>query len=424
MEGGEEEEEGEDDCVRDGGHIGYVGRSRNKRQARPQALVLPLRNGGGANGNNAYSPHDGLAAPIERVGTRRGTASYGLALMAASALVSAVTSLLIKLIANKGVSTFEIIFYQRLFQWICNFTCLIIYGIPFYTWWGTSTQHRMWLCFRGFFGFLALACGYWSVAHLSLSDAVTIRSFTPVVCGVLSKILLKEKWPCIEISASFTAMLGVWLALRCPSSTQVSCYRGIDMLIALCAPTFAGAAFVALRKADQVQKTHPLVIVNFFAMFTVLLSLPIDVWVGRWGALPWRRGCENDLHDDLVGTLTARDFGIQDWLLVAFISLSAFTSQFLLTVGLQLERAAPASVVTLIGIPATFTLQHIFVKCEPVTLQSLLGGTILTASIATVGLNKFFNKESKEKVQPLLRPAPPSPWERIKAGFSYTGFSR
>jgi len=313
--------------------------------------------------------------------------TYGLTLMACSALVSALTSLMIKFMARRGVSTFEIIFYQRLFQWAVNFSFLLLSRVPFDTWWGSSFEHRFWLSLRGLFGFFALACGYWSVAHLSLSDAYTIRSATPLVCGALSCFLLNEQWPVVEIGASITATVGVWLALHGPYTRGGQGYNPSDMVIAVCAPFFAGASFVALRKASRVHKTHPLVIVNFFAMFTVLLSLPMDFILAQSG-IP--RG-------DFARGFPGSSFHLTEWGLVMLISLSAFSSQFLLTVGLQRERAAPASVVMLVGIPGSFALQHLFVKGEVLTVESILGGLILTLSIAAVGIRRCREKQEEAR---------------------------
>jgi len=99
-----------------------------------------------------------------------------------------------------------------------------------------------------------------------------------------------------------------------------------------------------------------------------------------------------------VEPINANSFTITHWALIIFISLSAFVSQFLLTVGLQIERAAPASLVMLIGIPATFALQYTFVKCEPISAQSLTGGLILMMSIGAVGLQRFQASFSGNKI--------------------------
>eukprot|EP00471_Norrisiella_sphaerica_P009946 CAMPEP_0184506778 /NCGR_PEP_ID=MMETSP0113_2-20130426/53675_1 /TAXON_ID=91329 /ORGANISM="Norrisiella sphaerica, Strain BC52" /LENGTH=235 /DNA_ID=CAMNT_0026896505 /DNA_START=481 /DNA_END=1188 /DNA_ORIENTATION=- len=234
-------------------------------------------------------------------------------------------------------------------------------------------------------------------------------------------------------------MAGVWVALRCPSPGHTS-YNAMDMSIAVLAPLFAGAAFVALRKADQVVKTHPLIIVNYFAMFTVILSLPLDIFLGKWGTVVnpvifSSEGVCEDIsigdseglrHPDFLGRggLTAANFTLKHWVLIVVISISAFASQFLLTVGLQMERAAPASVVMLIGIPATFLLQHAFVRCDPITWQSFLGGCLLMLSIASVGFQKFSaHRNNKAGGNPQHDHASSNPMAK-RTNVGYTSISR
>jgi len=78
------------------------------------------------------------------------------------------------------------------------------------------------------------------------------------------------------------------------------------------------------------------------------------------------------------------------------LGLTTYLSQIFVTWGLQIERAGPATTVTLIGVPSTMILQVIFLHKEPLSWLSIVGALVICFSIGNVALTKAIFKSSAQ----------------------------
>eukprot|EP00471_Norrisiella_sphaerica_P006751 CAMPEP_0184479670 /NCGR_PEP_ID=MMETSP0113_2-20130426/1303_1 /TAXON_ID=91329 /ORGANISM="Norrisiella sphaerica, Strain BC52" /LENGTH=311 /DNA_ID=CAMNT_0026857795 /DNA_START=128 /DNA_END=1063 /DNA_ORIENTATION=- len=261
-------------------------------------------------------------------------------------------------------------------MWFSNITVLYLEGKPCKEWWGRDLEHITWLSLRGLFGFLSLACKYWSVIHLYLADAISIRFTVHIFSGIFACLLLGESWLIAEATSAFIGFGGIlmivqpaWLSILGFPAKVGPEYPVMDVTIAILCPIFNALGYVAIRKLKRIKEdTNPFVILNYLGMFLTVSSLPLA------------RAIEGPLQ---------LPSGFEPWFWLLILSLTTYLSQIFVTWGLQIERAGPATTVTLIGVPATMVLQVLFLhKKEPLSLLSIVGAIIICLSIGSVALTK------------------------------------
>jgi len=299
----------------------------------------------------------------------------GLIYMALSAVGQAFGALFVKFCSSSGMQCFQILFFRGLIMWSSNAFMLIMKGKPFKEWWGQSWEHAMWLILRGLFGFLSLGCKYWSVIHLYLADAISIRFTVHIFSGIFACLMLGESWLIAEAISAFVGFGGIlmivqpaWLKFVGFPAKQGPTYPLFDVTIAILCPVFNALGYVGIRKLKRIKAdTDPFVILHYLGMFLTFASLPVARVVEGPLQFP--------AHLEAWGWLVA-------------LSLTTYLSQIFVTWGLQIERAGPATTVTLIGVPSTMLLQAIFLHKEPLSLLSIIGATVICLSIGNVALTK------------------------------------
>lgn len=187
-----------------------------------------------------------------------------------------------------------------------------------------------------------------SLAYLELSDAIVITFLSPVLAGYLASIFLNEPFTRIEKLGGVVAFIGVVLIARPTSffsrtnndsnnSNNISIpdvpnspedvdivppmQRLLAVLVALVGVAGAGTAYVSIRAIGK--RAHPLISVNYFAMWCTIVSCVGTILIP---------GLSFQLPQSLV-----------QWMLLALIGITGFSMQFLLTAGLQLEKAGRAT---------------------------------------------------------------------------------
>jgi len=181
---------------------------------------------------------------------------------------------------------------------------------------------------------------------LELSDAIVITFLSPVLAGYLASVFLNEPFTRIEKLGGLIAFIGVVLIARPTSffsrtnddsnnnipisdipnpSVDVDIVppmqRLLAVLVALVGVAGAGTAYVSIRAIGK--RAHPLISVNYFAVWCTIVS-----FVGTL-LIP---GLSFKLPQSLL-----------QWMLLALIGITGFSMQFLLTAGLQLEKAGRAT---------------------------------------------------------------------------------
>jgi len=293
-----------------------------------------------------------------------------------SAIGQAFGALFVKFASAAGMRCFQILFFRGVGMWFGNMLILRQRGVWVKHWWGRGGEHSLWLFLRGLFGFLSLGCKYWSVIHLYLADAVSLRFSVHIFSGIFACLLLGESWLIGEAVSAVVGFIGIlmvvqpaWLSIFGFPAKVGPSYPFIDITIALLCPVFNAIGYVAIRKLKRIRaSTDPFVIINWLGMILCLASLPLQ------------RIIEGPL--EIPANLDA-------WFWLIMLTLTTYMSQVFVTWGLQLERAGPATTVTLIGVPMTMILQVVFLhKKEPLTLISGLGALVICTSVGFVAVGK------------------------------------
>jgi drug/metabolite transporter (DMT)-like permease len=224
--------------------------------------------------------------------------------------------------------------------------------------WGTN--HRL-LLLRGFLGFSALTCSYFSLVHLPLAEATVIQYGNPVFAAILAAWLLDEHFGAREMIAVSVSLAGVLLLSRPSflfghSATVHPLYVGI----ALAGAVFSAAAYVTVRTMRG--EDHPLVIVFYFALVSVPASLPlaIPVWIP-----PTR----------------------VEWLVMLAVGIATQAGQVNITRGLQLEPAGRATAIGYLQIAFATTWGALLFHERP-DLLALIGGAIVIAGTLGIALRR------------------------------------
>ena len=157
--------------------------------------------------------------------------------------------------------------------------------------WG---QRRGLLVLRGVIGTGALLCVFAALAQLPLAAATVLQYLQPTFTALLAWLLLRER---VGVRVVLAALLG-WLAVVVLSnpaelSGLVGAVSGetalplAGVLWALGGALLSACAYVSVRALGRSE--HPLVIVFYFPLVGLVLTLPLvalqPVWPTAWEAL-------------------------------------------------------------------------------------------------------------------------------------------
>lgn len=190
-------------------------------------------------------------------------------------------------------------------------------------------EMRKWLVLRGVMGFIAVFGLYFSLMYLSLSDAILITFLTPTVTVLLAWIVLRERLTTVEAIGSVVSLGGVVLIVR-PTflfgepTTPTNAAESEDTRDRLMATVLlligvlgASAAYIIIRHIGS--RAHAILSVSYFSLITTVISF--------FGLL-------------LVPSMTLQTpSNTRQWLLFANLGICGFIFQYLLTLGIQKERA-------------------------------------------------------------------------------------
>lgn len=176
--------------------------------------------------------------------------------------------------------------------------------------WG---RERPLLLLRGLLGYGALTCFFWAVMHLPLADTTTLHFTNPVFGALLAALVLGEvlkKWEAILVALSLGGVIMV--------ARPEFLFGGEESLpplavgVALLGAIFSAGAYVTTRRLTRTN--DPLVIVFYFALVTVVGSVPFNL-VSFTPPVGW------------------------EWALLAAVGVATLGGQVFLTRALQLEKA-------------------------------------------------------------------------------------
>jgi drug/metabolite transporter (DMT)-like permease len=245
--------------------------------------------------------------------------------MIGSAAGFSVMSMLVRVASvMRHLPTGEIVLARSVATFAISLAMVRRAGLPM----AGSGHQRGKLLLRGVLGFGGLAGYYLALARLPLADATTLQNIVPLLTAVLAWRWLGEPIAPNTAIALGGGLAGVALVAH-PALGQPLDLMGV--IAALGGAACSATAYVTVRQLARTE--HALVIVTYFPLVDVPLSIP-------WAAWHW---------------VTPAPI---DWLLLAAIGAATQVGQVLLTMGLAAEQAGRAASVgyTQIGFAVVWQL--------------------------------------------------------------------
>ncbi|KAF8258680.1 hypothetical protein EI94DRAFT_1753930 [Lactarius quietus] len=275
---------------------------------------------------------------------------------------------------DNPVPTLELILVRMVITYICSVTYMYWKRIPDPLL-GPKGLRAL-LVLRGLTGFVSLSGMYFSLQHLSLSDATVLTFIAPILTGFSGAVFLKEPLSIKETLAGLCSFVGVVLIARPeflfgnhassnPGEEQATpAERLTSVAAALMGVLSATATFTVLRAIGK--RAHILHCLTFFAsqcllgstlgmiLFKVPLVIPTQVM----------------------------------WLAMLFVvGILGLIGQTLLTMGLQRETAGRGTLAIYSSIIFAVILEFIFSHTTPSAL-SIIGMLIIASSAIYITLTK------------------------------------
>ncbi len=209
------------------------------------------------------------------------------------------------------------------------------------------------LMLRSAFGFIGLMTFFYAVTVLRLADATVIHYLNPVLTAAAAALVLREKVGLSLVLALLLSAAGVVVVVA-PGGLFVAGADGaplppLGVAAALVSATASAAAYTTVRKLRETD--HPLVIVFYFSIIAVPASIPfvLPVFVMPHG---------------------------REWLLLLGIGIATQVGQVLMTRGIGLVPAGPATAVGYLQV--VFAAGWgILIFGEALTMTTLLGAGLI-----------------------------------------------
>jgi drug/metabolite transporter (DMT)-like permease len=303
--------------------------------------------------------------------TEPGAASPGFRLtgvqcMVLSAFFFSLMSLSVK-VAGLRIPTFELMFARGALVTLVAGLDLARRGVALR---GADTRS---LLLRGTVGFVALGCFYYSVVHIPLAEATVIHFTNPLFTTLIAAVFLGERARPRELALTAVGLLGVVVMVR-PAGLPGMSSAPLPLLPVVASIAAAVLAAVAYTLVRHLRRHDYMLIVFYFAGLTSLAALPLML-----PAFVWPRGAE--------------------WPLLIAVGLTTLFGQVFLTLGLQRERAGPATTIGYVQIVFASVWGALVFGDLPMP-ATLLGAAVIVAS--TVLLARL-------RHEPAAPPAPGEP---------------
>jgi drug/metabolite transporter (DMT)-like permease len=274
--------------------------------------------------------------------------SPGMRYMIAGAFFFSLMSLLVKL-AGQRIPSQQIVLVRGVLN--VGFTWAMLRGAGVGMW----GVRPVVLTLRGLLGFASLSCLYFSLVRLPLADATVLQYTNPVWTALLAVWVLGERMRRWEAALVLASLFGVVLIAR-PDFLFGASVAGLDPLavaVSLIGAMFSAGAYVTVRKLGRTE--HPLVIVFYFSLVTVPISL-LGLTLGAVWPTP------------------------AEWLLLIGVGVTAQAGQVYLTRGLQLEPAGRATAMGYLQVVLAAVWGAAFFAELP-DRWTVAGGSVILASV-------------------------------------------
>ena len=268
-----------------------------------------------------------------------------------SALAFSLMTVCIKQL-NGRLPVAELVFFRSVFSLII--TKLFMNNASISPW----GSNKILLLIRGLLGTAALFCVFTAIDSLTLATATIIQYTYPTFIALLAWLILGEKLRKRVFFAILLGWIGIQIVVRPFWLNDVSEELPFAAIgIALSGAILTALAYITVRKLSE--KEHPLVIVFYFPLTSIPITLPFLVkeWV-----LPTS----------------------SEWVWV--IGIGAFTQvgQILITHGLRILPAAYAGSINYTQVLFA-SLWGLIVFSEPLTLYIIIGAAcVLGATLISL----------------------------------------
>ena len=187
--------------------------------------------------------------------------------MVASALSFSLMGVCVKQVGGR-IPAAEVVFARAIVSVALSWWLLHRAGIPA---WG---KRRWLLIWRGAIGTAALLCVYAALAALPLAAATVLQYLYPPFTALLAWLMLGEPIGKRVLAAMALGWLGVLLVAQPAGLLQGGATLALfPVLIAVAGALFTALAYVSVRSLGTSE--HPLVIVFYFPLVALPLSLPL-----------------------------------------------------------------------------------------------------------------------------------------------------
>lgn len=262
-------------------------------------------------------------------------------------------------LAGKSIDTFQIVFFRGVFT-LC-ITYYLMHKNNVYVW-GVNKKK---LIFRGLSGTMALFFVYESIQRITLSEATVIQYLYPIFTIILSSIFLGEITTKKSYLCVFIGLLGVYIVLDFPFLSNSVSINPYDILVAVIGSVLTALAYILVRSCAKDDES-PYVIMFYFPLFTIPLSLPFTII--QWSS------------PSLI-----------TWFFIFMVGLCTQLGQMFLTFGYRLLPASKAAIISYVQVPlAAFSGFLIF--NEGISINFLIGSIIIFFAVIFIINNKKIKK--------------------------------
>jgi len=304
---------------------------------------------------------------------------------------------MVKLMAT--TNTFTLVLYRSFIQILISFVTLIRQGKnPLGPSSSSSdsdtTNVRLWLFIRAFFGAVAVCAWFFGIQQLPLPDAVTLQFTTPAFAAIFAVFMVGEPWKPLDMIGAVVCLTGVafiahptWLfgpsasvesaAPDDATGTSDVLMKALAVLVTTGGAACAGVAYVAVRKIGD--RASAVVMVLYYGV----ISVPMCIFGSGLLANDW-----NVFSDPQFETV--------DYLLIVLMGLGGYGGQFFTNLGLQNETAATATLATSTQIVWTYIFELAFLH-ELIDPWSLGGTGLILGYMMLVAALKIFQSEPHDE---------------------------
>ncbi|KAI4262636.1 MAG: hypothetical protein L6R42_002193, partial [Xanthoria sp. 1 TBL-2021] len=332
-------------------------------------------------------------------------ANKGLLLVLVAQLFGVLMNVTTRLLETSGnpLNTFQVMFVRMA---ITSFLCTLYM-------WLAKVKHfpfgqkgvRKLLMARAFGGFFGLLGIYYSLQYLPLAEATVMTFLAPIVACWACSILIHEPFTRAEQIAGLVSLVGVILiarptslfsldagetpiatatgdALPATNATTHSQLTNADHVtsaqrlfaigVALIGVFGAASAYTTIRMIGQ--RAHPLISVNYFAVWTTLVATAVLLFVP---------GMDFQLPS-----------GVKQWSYLVFLGVCGFVMQILLTAGLSYEKSSRATNMVYTNMLFALAFDKLVFDTTMGTF-SILGSSLILGSALYIAVRQDPSKKSK-----------------------------